>query len=763
MYGTNWAQSAPRTGTSSTAFPSAATATNATYSQSQTPNYYYNAPQASYGYNSVPGYFNSYNTGNKPVQNSFNLSEAAQNYAKLRQAEPLPPGCLPTPVTTQRVVTATAASAFASSQLSGSTSTAGAAVTMTTSTTAWRPMVIPAVASASFSYYQPRQQQQQPWQQPWRQQRPMQQQQQRSKPPLPPPPTLPQSKPPPPPPPPPPASSVSKPLASSEKSVMAGMDQWPQSLKNYVARAFSACETEQEKDDTEVKLRHMLLGGESILSRDWDKVPLPLASRKRKSRWATPPPSGDAKRSGSGSTPFSTSTSFVNAKSFVPQQQLGAAAFKGFPQRGRGQISRGRGRGRGARKEVAQQQQRSSRAWSSDSSSRSSSRSRSSSPRRSRRSRRRRRVSRSRSRSYSSRSRSYSSRSRSRSFSSSRTPSPAPRKISATKGGKKKQQSTKIGKKAKIKKKFVMVKDEKQLSKRAQRFGNQLNDAPKTKKANFTDLINQGNNKSNGENDIDWSRFAIRGTCQKLEKQYLRLTSAPDPSLVRPLPVLKKALDMVSGKWKAKEKSYRWTCEQMKSIRQDLTVQCTRNEFTVKVYESHARIALEQGDREEFNQCLTQLRALYKETVVGHVVEFTAYWILYLLLTKNTADMNLALSSLSSEMQAEPPVKHALRLRSAWALSNYHKFFRLYRVAPNMGASLIDMFVQRVRLSALRVFTKACRPTLPLSFLQSELGFDSIDDCRSFLQQNGGIRHGQNDDVLDCKLTYSNLIAISQS
>ena len=42
------------------------------------------------------------------------------------------------------------------------------------------------------------------------------------------------------------------------------------------------------------------------------------------------------------------------------------------------------------------------------------------------------------------------------------------------------------------KKKFVMVKDEKQLSKRAQRFGNQLNDAPKTKKANFTDLINQG-------------------------------------------------------------------------------------------------------------------------------------------------------------------------------------------------------------------------------------------------------------------------------
>jgi hypothetical protein len=83
----------------------------------------------------------------------------------------------------------------------------------------------------------------------------------------------------------------------------------------------------------------------------------------------------------------------------------------------------------------------------------------------------------------------------------------------------------------------------------------------------------------------------LKGTSKQLEKQYFRLTSAPNPSHVRPVAVLKTSLDHVIDKY-CESDDYAYVCEQLKSIRQDLTVQNIETRFTSHVYELHGTIRL---------------------------------------------------------------------------------------------------------------------------------------------------------------------------
>lgn len=235
---------------------------------------------------------------------------------------------------------------------------------------------------------------------------------------------------------------------------------------------------------------------------------------------------------------------------------------------------------------------------------------------------------------------------------------------------------------------------------------------------------------------IDWDEYTIVGTSTQLEKNYLRLTSAPDPATVRPVRVLQKTLDLLKEKWR-KDQNYAYICDQFKSVRQDLTVQRIKSEFTVTVYEIHARIALEKGDLGEYNQCQTQLKQLYEYNLQGHVMEFTAYRILYLLHTRNPSDIIAMLASLTPAQKHDPAVKHALKVRTALASSNYHALFKLYISAPNMGGYLMDQFVERERVEAMKMICKAYRPNIEVSFLRSELGFIDDLECTGFLKAIG--------------------------
>ena len=99
--------------------------------------------------------------------------------------------------------------------------------------------------------------------------------------------------------------------------------------------------------------------------------------------------------------------------------------------------------------------------------------------------------------------------------------------------------------------------------------------------------------KRDGEFTADVGNGFV-GTNQSLEKPYLRLTTFPKSEDVRPLPVLERALQHIKARYHTEE-DFAWANEQLKSVRQDITVQGLRNAFVLEVYETHARLALEEG------------------------------------------------------------------------------------------------------------------------------------------------------------------------
>lgn len=139
---------------------------------------------------------------------------------------------------------------------------------------------------------------------------------------------------------------------------------------------------------------------------------------------------------------------------------------------------------------------------------------------------------------------------------------------------------------------------------------------------------------------------------------------------MRPLPVLKLALENVKVHFLEKE-DYAYACDQLKSIRQDLTVrlvsiscsacslieclqqvQNIKNRFTAHVYETHARIALETGDLSEYNQCQSQLQTLRHHGVRISGDEFDSYRLLHALMQNNKLEIAGALKDLAKVMSS---------------------------------------------------------------------------------------------------------------
>ncbi|XP_044270823.1 leukocyte receptor cluster member 8 homolog isoform X2 [Tribolium madens] len=511
------------------------------------------------------------------------------------------------------------------------------------------------------------------------------------------------------PPPPPPAEKA--PVSNNPT------DEWPPSLKDYVNRCYAKCKTNIDKNQVEIilkgKITHAYQMGQ-LHTKDWSNEPLPNIHSER--------------------------------PTLVPKTVPGQLAqFQNNTKKG---LSPAMGARLGARASTLRGTSRSSSRSRSRSPARKKSRSRSRSPRRHR----------------SSSSSSVSSEENFKPLVKPTNKNKIKSKLANRLGPTKNNKFTnKQLKKQKMKEKKAHLlssfgseveENSELLQQRAARFNNM-----KQKETNG--LINNKNiylNDKYEDNiaDFDWTGFHIVGTCQDLEKSFLRLTKAPEACEVRPVEVLKLSLQNVKTRWKQKP-DYYYTCDQLKSIRQDLTVQGVRNEFTVEVYETHARIALEKGDHEEFNQCQTQLKMLYSEVGGGNKNEFTAYRILYYIFTKNTLDIMTIMKSLSKKEKSDDCIDFALKIRSAWSLGNFHRFFQLYHRAPLMAGFLVDWFIERERKLYLKCIIKSYRQNISVNFIQQELAFPALEETLKFLEPFNLTFTDLSKSQIDCKTSMASL------
>lgn len=78
-----------------------------------------------------------------------------------------------------------------------------------------------------------------------------------------------------------------------------------------------------------------------------------------------------------------------------------------------------------------------------------------------------------------------------------------------------------------------------------------------------------------------------------------------------------------------------------------------------------------------------------------------------LVMLTRRSELNLYVGQLTPGQKMNPAVQHALRVQRALSMGNYHALFEMYLNAPNMGAYIMDHFIDRERAKALMIMAKA--------------------------------------------------------
>ena len=227
----------------------------------------------------------------------------------------------------------------------------------------------------------------------------------------------------------------------------------------------------------------------------------------------------------------------------------------------------------------------------------------------------------------------------------------------------------------------------------------------------------------------------IIGTSQALEKQYLRLTGGNiNPNDFRPLEVLKKSLDYCMEKYEQSH-DYTYICDQLRSIRQDISVQNIEDDFAVHVYELHIRLAIDNNDWENFNQVQSNLELLYRKGFgqQENKEEMYCYHILYLCDVNDLTGFYQFIPRIDESLLSAPLIIFAIDAWKAASQNDWMTFFKMMKNAPKQCKKVMQRKAKDIKFYGLTAIARAFKKTT-FSMYQEMLCFDNIEDTKEYLK-----------------------------
>ena len=117
------------------------------------------------------------------------------------------------------------------------------------------------------------------------------------------------------------------------------------------------------------------------------------------------------------------------------------------------------------------------------------------------------------------------------------------------------------------------------------------------------------------------------------------------------------------------------------------------------------------------------------------------------------------LKQLGEAEKASPEMQIALKIRKALAQGNFVRFFKLYQEAPHRMPCLINCFIDKYRLSALKIISVGYVATgISVGYLTKALAFSNEAETCKFLTELG-CAFKDAGDKLDCRGSIAKLKA----